>query len=39
MEQETFLAGLPKSNVWRIEDAVKLVAGIGTAAMLVMASL
>ncbi len=39
MEQETFLAGLPKSNVWRIEGAVKLVAGIGTAAMLVIASL
>jgi len=39
MEQETFLAGLPKSNVWRIEGAVKLVAGIGTAATLIIASL
>lgn len=39
MEQETFLAGLPKSNAWRIEGAVKLVVGIGTAATLVIASL
>jgi hypothetical protein len=39
MEQETFLAGLPKSNVWRIEGLIKLVIGIGTAAMLIIASL
>lgn len=38
MEQEAFLAGLPKSNVWRIEGAVKLVVGIGTAATLIIAS-
>ena len=30
MEQETFLAGLPKPNVWRVEGAVKL--GIGLVA-------
>ena len=39
MEQEAFLAGLPKSNVWRIEGAVKLAVGIGTAATLIIASL
>ena len=39
MEQETFLAGLPKSNVWRIEGLIKVVVGIGTAATLIIASL
>lgn len=39
MEQETFLAGLPKSKVWRIEGAAKLVVGIGTAATLIISSL
>jgi hypothetical protein len=34
-----FLAGLPKSNVWRIEGVVKLVVGIGIAATLIIASL
>lgn len=39
MEQEVFLAGLPKSSVWRIEGVVKLVVGIGIAATLIIASL
>ena len=39
MEQETFLPGLPKSNVWRIEGLIKLVIGIGTAAALIVGSL
>lgn len=39
MERETFFAGLPKSNVWRIEGLIKLVIGIGTAAALVVGSL
>jgi len=38
MEQETFLAGLPKSNVWRVEGAVKLLVGIGAAAVLIIMS-
>ncbi len=37
--QEEFLAGLPKSNVWRIEGAVKLVFSIGAAIVLIAASL
>ncbi|MBN2146265.1 MAG: hypothetical protein JW726_02710 [Anaerolineales bacterium] len=39
MGQETFLEGLPKSNMWRIEGLIKLVIGIGTAVTLVIASL
>lgn len=39
MEQEVFLAGLPKSSVWRIEGVVKLAVGIGIAATLIIASL
>jgi hypothetical protein len=39
MGQETFFAGLPKSNVWRIEGLIKLVVGIGMAAKLIIASL
>lgn len=39
MGQETFLAGLPKSNGWRIEGLVKLALGIGTAATLLIVSL
>jgi len=39
MEQETFLAGLPKSNVWRAEGAVKLGVGIVAAAVLIITSL
>lgn len=38
MEQETFNAGLPKSTVWRIEGLIKAVVGIGTAIMLIIAS-
>jgi hypothetical protein len=39
MEQATFLAGLPKSRVWRVEGAVKLGVGIATAIVLVIVSL
>jgi hypothetical protein len=39
MEQETFLAGLPRSNVWRVEGAVKLAVGIVAAAVLIIAVL
>jgi hypothetical protein len=39
MEQETFLAGLPKSNVWRIKGAVKLGVGIGAAVVLIITSI
>jgi hypothetical protein len=39
MEQETFLAGLPKSSVWRIEGAIKVAVGLGAAAVLFIAAL
>jgi hypothetical protein len=39
MEQETFLAGLPKSNVWRVEGAVKLGVGIVAAVVLIITAL
>jgi hypothetical protein len=39
MEQETFLAGLPKSNVWRVEGAIKLGVGIVATAVLIITTL
>ena len=36
LEQEVFLAGLPKSSVWRIEGVVKLLVGIGATAMFIV---
>jgi hypothetical protein len=39
MEQETFLAGLPRSNVWRVEGAVKLGMGIIAAVVLIITAL
>ena len=39
MEQEAFLAGLPRSNVWRVEGAVKVGVGIGAAVVLIIMSL
>jgi hypothetical protein len=39
MEQETFLAGLPRSNVWRLEGAAKLGIGVVAAAVLIITAL
>jgi len=39
LEQDEFLAGLPKSNVWRIEGVIKLVVGLGAAVILLIVSL
>lgn len=39
MDQEVFLAGLPKSKVWRVEGMIKLLIGLGTAGLLIAVSL
>ncbi len=36
LEQDDFLAGLPKSNVWRIKGMIKLLIGLGAAAILII---
>jgi hypothetical protein len=39
LEQDEFLAGLPRSNVWRIEGVIKLLIGLGATVLLVIVSL
>jgi len=39
LEQDVFLAGLPRDNVWRIKGVIKVLIGVGAAAMLVIMSL
>jgi hypothetical protein len=39
LEQDVFLAGLPKSTMWQIEGLVKVLIGIVTAAVLISVSL
>lgn len=39
LEQDVFLAGLPKSTVWRIEGVIKLLTGLGATVILFIVSL
>ncbi|MGC9335801.1 MAG: hypothetical protein ACP5JJ_16765 [Anaerolineae bacterium] len=39
LEQDVFQAGLPKSNLWRVEGLIKLVVGLGAAVLLLIVSL
>jgi hypothetical protein len=39
LEQDVFLAGLPRSNAWRIKGVIKLLIGIGAAVILTILSI